>query len=449
MSNSFRKMVSLILALTFTMSFLFVGMTVYGDDLIAINASNFSDPTFREIISSDEYDKNGDGYLSAEERDVDFISLVGMVDTEAGETIKDLKGIEFFTNLTILRCGGIGLESLDVSALTKLTSLTCQGNLLTELDVSNNMKLITLNCSDNRISNLQMPITSTLTFLHCYANNIAEIDVHNLTNLTDFRCDQNELTELDLYSNRKLTELGCSMNHLTSLDLSATALEEVTEYMIGEQTVTVQAALSGSTIVVPFVNRGVNTANYRGCSLDDYDDGAGFEFDQFVAYDVDEIKDGIDYACYPMIENAADMTVHIDVVRDFYQVNFYTDDTLTQRIGKAIVKSGGSVTAPAVTDAPQCKTFDGWSDSFDNVTEDKDVYIIFKDAHNYAVTALAGDKDTVTVSCKDCKAGYDVSFISIVNTTPSDEIFDEYVDINHDKYINAKDYEKIYKQFGR
>ena len=167
MKTSIKKGLSLLLACVLCLSMLTVAPFAFGDDLVAINSANFTDATFRQVIS-DYFDDNSDGYLSADERSNSFISISGYIDVET-ESISDLKGIEYFTNLSVLRCGGIGLESLDVSALTGLTALSCQGNALTSLDLSANTSLHTVNCSDNALTSLTLPSTNTLTTVHCFA----------------------------------------------------------------------------------------------------------------------------------------------------------------------------------------------------------------------------------------------------------------------------------------
>ena len=64
--------------------------------------------------------------------------------------ITDLTGIEGFTALTSLRCGGNNLTSLDVSKNIALTQLFCISNQLTILDLSKNTALSYLKCDDNK-----------------------------------------------------------------------------------------------------------------------------------------------------------------------------------------------------------------------------------------------------------------------------------------------------------
>lgn len=443
MNKSSKKLISLLMALVLAVGLLSAGTVAFGNDTVEINAQNFPDETFRQVVK-EYYDTNGNNVLDADERSDSFIPVAGMIDTST-QTIKDLKGIEYFTNAKNLRCGGIGLESLDVSALTGLTALSCQGNRLTSLDLSSNTNLVTLNCSDNKLESITLPADSNITMLHCYANSLTSIDTSRIARVTDFRCDQNDLSSIDMSYLTALTDFNCSKNHLTSLDLSQTALTEATDYMIGGQTLTLEAEVRGSEIAIPFTNHGLNGDNYRGCSLDKYEDGSGFEFNQFTVFDVNNMADGIEYWCYPMFEGAENMTVKITVERSFYQVDFYTDSSMTDSLGRAFVNAGEAASAPEATDIPLCKAFDRWSDDITAVSSDLSVYPIWKDSHAFEAVSLADDGDTVTVKCPNCAESYTVSFISIVNSKEGETAFDPYVDAVADGYINAKDYSYIAK----
>lgn len=106
---------------------------------VAVDAKNFPDKAFRIYIS--EYvdtDKNG-ALSKTEIAKATYIDLMYM-------DIKNLKGIQYFTNLEELICNGNKLTKLDVSKNIKLTMLNCTGNQLTKLDLSKNKKLRYLYC---------------------------------------------------------------------------------------------------------------------------------------------------------------------------------------------------------------------------------------------------------------------------------------------------------------
>ena len=443
MNKQIKKYLSLFLSVTLLLGCFSFAITSAAEDEIAIDSTNFSDPVFRRIVSSN-YDINGDGYLSAQERNKSLISLSGMIDD--GESIKTLKGIEFFADsLSVLRCGGIGLEELDVSALYNLTSLTCQGNALTELDVSANTKLITLNCATNMLEELNLGNLSSLQTLYCYVNCLKSIDVSQLVNLVSFRCDQNELTVLDVTNNTQLQDFACSMNHLTSLDLSHnTALSSATESSIGDQTASAVAHANGVEIVIPFEVD--NYASVTSSSLD-VGDFSGYSGGEFVTYSVDSLENGIDYTYSTQLAQSEDMTVHIDVTRDFYQVSFYTAQDYQQLIGRSFVNPGESANNPSAMPQPEvCKVFDRWSEDVSNVNSDMNVYIIWKDNHSYSLTNF--DNGTATISCSGgCGDTYTVEFMDCVNAKEGDANYCEYLDVVDDGYINAKDYARLINKY--
>ena len=80
---------------------------------VTINSTNFPDSSFRGYVS-DKLDKNGDLILSADEiAAATSISVYGW-------GIANLKGIEYFTALKKLYCGGNQFTSLDLSQNTAL-----------------------------------------------------------------------------------------------------------------------------------------------------------------------------------------------------------------------------------------------------------------------------------------------------------------------------------------
>ena len=86
-----------------------------------------------------------------------------------GMGISDLTGIEYFTALTFLSCGGNSLTSLDVSNNTALLILWCENNPLQSLDISSNINLNDL-------------------ILHTPNDNLISLNIKNGNN-TNLTCD--------------------------------------------------------------------------------------------------------------------------------------------------------------------------------------------------------------------------------------------------------------------
>ena len=205
---------------------------------IPINNEFFPDEVFRDYVSKWPVDKNGDGVLTAEERErVDYISLYNP------SKIWSLKGIEWFpnlvqlylggsdeiplkeldvshnTNLTLLNCSNCQLTTLDLTNNKKLKNLYCSGNKLSKLDISHNTELARLSCSGNLLSQLDISNNRKLEELYCTNNKLSSLDVSNNSLLKDLRCDHNAISSLNLRKNSELQTLWCNSNNLRSLDL--------------------------------------------------------------------------------------------------------------------------------------------------------------------------------------------------------------------------------------
>ncbi len=179
---------------------------------IAINEANFPDANFRAVVST--FDKNGDGKLNEAE-----IAAVTRIDCR-GKNISSLKGIEYFTALANLFCGGNQLTALDISKNTALIELQCQGNQLTALDISKNTALTTLSCYNNNLTALDVSKNTVLKWLWCHENQLTALDISKNTALKELHCESNQLTAFDVSRNTALTSLNCDGNQLTTLDVS-------------------------------------------------------------------------------------------------------------------------------------------------------------------------------------------------------------------------------------
>ena len=107
------------------------------DDVCSV----MDDDAFKEYCLK-SFDSDGDGILSMEEA-----AAVELIRISNSSNLVSLKGIEYFTKLTDLSCGGNQLASLDVTKNGQLTSLSCGFNQLTSLDVSKNTKLTSCICN--------------------------------------------------------------------------------------------------------------------------------------------------------------------------------------------------------------------------------------------------------------------------------------------------------------
>ena len=205
----------------------------WAQDDITIDVTHFPDKTFRAYLTSQPYGE--DGVLTADE----LTEVTELLLNNKG--IKNLKGIEHFTSLSVLECDSNQLSSLDISKNTNLARLECSFNKLTKLDVSQNPALDWLSCYNNQLTSLDVSsnaklrififrnnkLTSIdltnntkLQYLDCWGNQLPSLDVTQNTALYYIDCDGNKLTSLDVSKNVDLQFLYCPRNQLTSLDLS-------------------------------------------------------------------------------------------------------------------------------------------------------------------------------------------------------------------------------------
>lgn len=444
MNKQLKKTLSLLLALVLLSASLAAGFSAYGVENIIINETNFPDENFRKYVQT--LDTDGNGSLSAQERNISFMSLTGYSVANNGAKMQNLTGIEYFaSSLTTLRCANLDLESLDVSALNNLTSLSCMSNKLTSLDVSNNTKLTFLDCTDNQIETIKLGTNPNLQTLYCSINKLTLLHLTAVQGLLDFKCDQNELTTLNVSNNVLLQNFDCRGNHLSSLNLSKnTALVDVSSSSISDQTVSAEAFFSDSQIFVPFTVD--NPSNIISSSLDK-EGSPAYNTDRFYADDLSSIANGITYHYSVGNANIEDMEVKVDVTRNFCQVNYYTDSDMTTLIATKYANKNTAAPQPDIPSAPQCKAFASWSGDVTNVTEDMNVYPTYKDAHSYALTNF--ENDIATITCKVCSNSYTVAFKDCINAKSTDSNYCPYLDVVQDGVINAKDYSKLLKDWKK
>ena len=131
------------------------------------------DDRFEQALINLNIDKDGVVNDSVATADVSGIIELNVF----SKYISDLTGIESFTSLKILNCGGNTLTSLDVSQNIALLELICNQNQLTSLDVSMNTVLSELRCEVNRLTNLDVNSNINLTELICGVNRLTNLDV--------------------------------------------------------------------------------------------------------------------------------------------------------------------------------------------------------------------------------------------------------------------------------
>ena len=186
---------------------------------LPINEDNFPDDNFRNYIRT--YKAGNRDVLTVEEqRKVETIEVEGW-------NISNLKGIEAFPNLKVLKCGNNSIQKLDLRQNPKLETLKCNENQLTQLDLSKNPDIDYLYCSENPLEQLDVSHLQ-LKYLYCSHNDLEQLDVKNSKWLKELDCSKNRLTALDLDVAHKpnLVRVECQNNKLTSLILGENQMLE-------------------------------------------------------------------------------------------------------------------------------------------------------------------------------------------------------------------------------
>ena len=169
------------------------------ESMIAIDATNFPNGNFRNIIA--QYDTDGDGYLNKAE--LTSIASVTSLNVSS-KSINNLKGIEYFTGLQYLYCSNNQLTALDVSKNRNLKLLECQNNFITSLDVSGMQSLFRLFCNNNRLTELKIDDTPALCQFYIYRN---KLSYHQMIKVVDaLPTVTNDATWFYVYDNTNLTE---------------------------------------------------------------------------------------------------------------------------------------------------------------------------------------------------------------------------------------------------
>ncbi|MBR5094910.1 MAG: hypothetical protein IK095_07435, partial [Oscillospiraceae bacterium] len=186
------------------------------EELLPINETTFPDDNFRSYISAN-FDGDGDGYLSRDERDA-----VTAIDV-SNKSIKSLVGLKHFPELVSLYCyGNPDLQEVDVrknpqikylrcynnsklsrlyvTGCTELEVLWCNNCKLTSLQLSSCTKLKSLSCQNNDLYHLYLGQCPDLEILYCYGNaNLADLSI-NSDALRLFYCYGTKLDTLDVSS---------------------------------------------------------------------------------------------------------------------------------------------------------------------------------------------------------------------------------------------------------
>ena len=184
-----------------------------------VNAQNVNipDANFKAfLLGESSINTNNDTEIQVAEAN----NYTGMIQCES-LGIMDLTGIEEFTSLSILRCGGNSLTSLDLTSNTNLQgTFRCDNNNITSLILPSGSGITEIYCGNNNIGLIDISVVPNITLFHAVGNNFPSLDVSSNTALVTLNFGNAPLTTIDLTGLVNLDYIACQGSGLTSLDIS-------------------------------------------------------------------------------------------------------------------------------------------------------------------------------------------------------------------------------------
>ena len=178
--------------------------------ILDIGAPKNLEPYISEaIVPEGMGTSNGDGSVTLSDDEKEQLKAIETLEL-SGKGLKNLSGIEVYSNLKYLFCSGNkSLTKIDVRKLTKLEILECESCALTELKVNGLSNLKRILCAENKLTSLDVSGLTKLGLLYCYRNQLTSLNLAGATSLVTLSCHTNKLTELDISMLPALNELRC------------------------------------------------------------------------------------------------------------------------------------------------------------------------------------------------------------------------------------------------
>lgn len=192
-------------------------VTLKAGQILDIGAPKNLEPYISQaIVPEGMGTPNGDGSVTLSDDEKEQLKARESLNL-SGKGLKNLSGIEVYSNLKSLDCSGnLSLTKIDVRKLTKLKTLYCDRCALTELNVTGLSNLWRLTCAENKLTELDVSGLTSLYQLNCEKNRLTSLNLAGLTSLVTLNCYENKLTKLDISMLPALNELRCGMQELPS-----------------------------------------------------------------------------------------------------------------------------------------------------------------------------------------------------------------------------------------
>lgn len=163
-------------------------------------------------------DSNNDGIIQINEAQA--ITTLNVSSLQSTEKIENMEGIQYFTNLTELRCQSNLITTLDVTALTNLELLYCSSNQLNILNIDGLNQLSTLWATNNNLTSINLTGLDTIWWIWVSNNNLTEISLAGLGTLEAIWIANNQLSSIDFSATPNLINVDVSGNLLSEIEVN-------------------------------------------------------------------------------------------------------------------------------------------------------------------------------------------------------------------------------------
>ncbi len=200
------------------------------------------DKQFESILIEQNIDSDGVVNQEISRTDALETTNLDLSFSASNKYVKDLTGIEGFSNLTYLSASGHLIEEIDLSYNTLLDTVLLQANelhsihglskleSLIKLDLSwNLLDTLSFNCetievllaSNNHLKSVEVENADSLKSIILTSNKLTSVNPGSYPLLETLLLSDNQLQTIDLWQNGNLSHLYISSNSLSELSVSS------------------------------------------------------------------------------------------------------------------------------------------------------------------------------------------------------------------------------------
>lgn len=134
----------------------------------------------------------------------EHINSLNFADAALSKCIKEhaqANGWVTAEEVTKLKCHGMDIKNIEgINVFTQLTSLSLFNNELQSVDLSSLNDLEAINIADNKLQNINITGLSKVTSLYLFKNELTTVDFTGLSQLKKLRITNNQLNKVDISS---------------------------------------------------------------------------------------------------------------------------------------------------------------------------------------------------------------------------------------------------------